>query len=330
MESKQIVSDNFNFRELRVYDKLALKSLHEELFPIKYSDSFYDDACCGKGLYGKELFTSIVTVNVDEKEVLAGFILAQFMSIQQCDDTGMFGICGEPKEVCYILTLGLQPSYRREGLGQRLIGQCCEYARGNPVCGAVYLHVIHYNRVAILFYEHMAFEFIKELKDFYALPEGRHSSYLYAFYMNGYSPPLGARLFNSISRMVVNGSSSISRCFSRGMVQSLYQALTSHNSINVIINNALPSSAATNTNKNNDNNNNNNIIIISSSRSPETRSPLEGRRNGNSSSHNNSQSHSHSQNTSSSSSSHPASSLSSSSSCSESVQMDCETGLKVL
>ena len=146
MDTRTEVTNAVHFRGIHESDKWAIKAMHEDLFPIRYSDTFYDDVCSGKGLNGRDLFSSIITINIDGKDIIIGFILAQFGATDQAEDTGLFGSTNEPKEVLYILTLGLRQSYRREGYGSRLIDKCIEYARRNPLCGAVSnlkYHAIH-------------------------------------------------------------------------------------------------------------------------------------------------------------------------------------------
>ena len=130
---------NFQFRPLRSGDFAELKKLHEELFPVRYLDSFYEVAVRGVGLDGRQLFT-VAAVTFDKgQEVIAGFILAQFLNYNRnsTETTGLFDTDSEPLEVCYILTLGLRDIYRRIGLGSRLVQFCVQYAMKNVSCGAV-------------------------------------------------------------------------------------------------------------------------------------------------------------------------------------------------
>lgn len=207
------------YRPICENDKKELKELHEELFPIRYLDTFYDDAVKSKGLHGRDLFTSIAIVNDENgNEKLVGFILAQLITTNRCEDTGMFE-GNEPQDVCYILTIGLRKSYRRGGHGRRLVEKCVEYASNSPTCGAVYLHVIHYNKSAVQFYEKIGFEFIKELSEFYSIDSAFHSSYLYALYVNGYTAPLAVRYWNSFRRSIVRNWTWSCHC--RPLLQSV-------------------------------------------------------------------------------------------------------------
>lgn len=196
------VNEKIFYRQICEKDKQDLKELHEELFPIRYLDSFYEDAVRSKGLHGRDMFTSIAVLHEESgHEKLIGFVLAQLIATDSCEDSGMFG-GKEPQEVLYILTIGLRKEFRRGGHGRRLVDKCVEYACTTPSCGAVYLHVIHYNSSAIQFYEKIGFEFIMELSQFYNIDSVFHSSYLYAIYINGYCAPLRVRYWNNSRRSI--------------------------------------------------------------------------------------------------------------------------------
>lgn len=107
------------FREINRRDFAQLKSRHDALFPVKYSDSFFRDSCEGVGLNNCPLFTSIATIrrkflsretieeegidrasgrsdsarvsededeDEDEEEIIIGFILAQMLPLSECPE----------------------------------------------------------------------------------------------------------------------------------------------------------------------------------------------------------------------------------------------------
>jgi ribosomal protein S18 acetylase RimI-like enzyme len=94
-------SPNIKFRAIRKDDFQCIKRLHEEFFPVKYSDEFYRDACIGIGVNDSPLYTCLAvkeTVNsvglssssegksrkgVDE---IVGFIFAQFIPYERSED----------------------------------------------------------------------------------------------------------------------------------------------------------------------------------------------------------------------------------------------------
>lgn len=134
------------FREVEAAHRQRLVHMHEQLFPVNYSDSFYDKAVQKTGLRGGELFTSIAFQcrggggGGEGEEVMVGFVMGQFLPIEKCEERmDLFDGLGEPERVYYILTLGVEKGMRRSGLGTELLRQCVEDASRDVHCGAVSL-----------------------------------------------------------------------------------------------------------------------------------------------------------------------------------------------
>jgi GNAT superfamily N-acetyltransferase len=143
MESGYVYETTFSdlvFRSVNPSDQDQLKAIHDDLFPVKYSDRFFTEAVNGRGLKGGELFT-VMAVKVDAMsgfETIVGFLMGQYLRSSNCDDAfDLFEGGQESREVFYILTLGLVRSYRRCGLGSDLVRRSVEHARRNSDCGAV-------------------------------------------------------------------------------------------------------------------------------------------------------------------------------------------------
>lgn len=100
----------------------------------------------------------------------------------------------------YILTLGVADEYRRRGLAAALVDDARRHALDTRSCGALYLHVIHYNTAAIRFYERLNFEFFETLDRFYVIDGASHRAYVYVEYVNGHLGPLPHRILRSIAR----------------------------------------------------------------------------------------------------------------------------------
>ena len=154
------VIDRLKLRTIKEDDFFEIKELHEELFPVRYGDAFYQDAVRGLGMGGGELFTLLAIDN----ERIVGFIFAQVIITQRNEDKDLFLSGMESPEICYILTLGVKQEYRRAGLAHILVSKCIDFAKSNKSCGLVFLHVIHYNYAAINFYEKNRFERVRELR----------------------------------------------------------------------------------------------------------------------------------------------------------------------
>jgi ribosomal protein S18 acetylase RimI-like enzyme len=164
------LKDQVNYRAVRTTDVEQLKALHDELFPVKYSDKFYEDACRGIGLFKRPLYCIVVTIptpikqlegteinepgakngNIGEeaiektdkyvvKETMIGFVLAQFMRTSECGDDDLFNslFYSPPLDVFYILTIGVVDKYRGMHVGSTLLRMVYEHANANNKCGCV-------------------------------------------------------------------------------------------------------------------------------------------------------------------------------------------------
>eukprot|EP00850_Spirogloea_muscicola_P001500 SM000005S17297 [mRNA] locus=s5:1204230:1205549:- [translate_table: standard] len=70
-----------------------------------------------------------------------------------------------------------------------LVQKVTKYADASGSCRGVYLHVISYNRAAILFYKKASFQCVRRLPAFYAIAGRAYDAYLYVYYVNGGRPP---------------------------------------------------------------------------------------------------------------------------------------------
>ncbi len=75
------------FRKIEIDDFAEIRALHDDLFPVKYSDSFYFDSCRETGLNGVHLFTNLA---IHDSKIV-GFIFAQFIPLQNCEDNCIIG-----------------------------------------------------------------------------------------------------------------------------------------------------------------------------------------------------------------------------------------------
>lgn len=57
-----------HFRSLRLTDHQSVKELHEELFPVKYSDEFYDSVVKNETLDGRPLYSCVAVACTRNKE----------------------------------------------------------------------------------------------------------------------------------------------------------------------------------------------------------------------------------------------------------------------
>lgn len=203
----QSVSDfpDFIFREITESDKDEIKELHELAFPVRYADSFYCDIVKNIGPNGEPLFTVIAQCVKTGK--IAGFIIAQIIPLREAEDKNLFSAYSGATSACYILTLATRPEYRRRGLASQFIELTLSHVRKCKGCGAIYLHVIHYNISAIRFYENNQFEFFRELSHFYIIDSIPYNSYLYIRYLRDYDAPFIHRIMHSARQSASSGIS---------------------------------------------------------------------------------------------------------------------------
>jgi len=85
----------------------------------------------------------------------------------------------------YLMTLGTAKEFRHCRLGTTLIEKCLGMLAEVKECGAIYLHVIHFNVAAIRFYEKLGFYRVQTIPDYYRIGDRLEDCYLYAKYLNG-------------------------------------------------------------------------------------------------------------------------------------------------
>ncbi|CAM9303016.1 unnamed protein product [Ectocarpus fasciculatus] len=128
---------------------------------------------------------------------IVGLITCQVMPLSRCRDQDRLGLhtpyggrgSAAHSEVVYILTLGTETSYRRQGIGRALLRRCVWLSRQEESIGAVYLHVITTNPAAHRFYESEGFVQVCCISDYYRINGELYDCYLYALFVNGAQPP---------------------------------------------------------------------------------------------------------------------------------------------
>ncbi|KDO23656.1 hypothetical protein SPRG_11104 [Saprolegnia parasitica CBS 223.65] len=161
-------------RRLEPRDIPQLQALHEDWFPIRYNDSFYQNA--GDGLWetGEPLFTQVAA---EHDEVLVGAVTAQIQRVEEAEDKALL----QSAEGSLILP--------ERGIASVLLETCIQEAASSPQCSALYLHVKADNYSAIRFYEKNGFQRLRFLQDYYMIHGHNHNAYLYIRYINGGSAP---------------------------------------------------------------------------------------------------------------------------------------------
>ncbi|KUF96931.1 hypothetical protein AM588_10007040 [Phytophthora nicotianae] len=161
------------FRDLNSWDIPQVRALHEEWFPIRYNQAFYDGAAQGMWMEtGGPLFARLaveipVQPNLEDRrdENILGAVTASTLPLSKVDDPDLISPDDwEHTHVMYILTLGTRSSVRRMGIASELLQECIAQACRQPQCGAVYLHVKADNLSARHFYEKNGFQNLRYLQ----------------------------------------------------------------------------------------------------------------------------------------------------------------------
>ncbi|XP_002993121.2 N-alpha-acetyltransferase 50 [Selaginella moellendorffii] len=122
----------------------SLQRLNACLFPVKYKDTYYRDAVLA-GSYTKLAFY---------KDACVGNIACRL------EETG-------PYIRVYIMTLGVLPSYRRMGIGSKLLQSVLGLCQQDPRVVDVYLHVQTNNDEAMEFYKNFDFQIVDTIFNYY-------------------------------------------------------------------------------------------------------------------------------------------------------------------
>ena len=69
----------------------------------------------------------------------------------------------------YVLTVGVEPEFRRKGLAKQMLERTCQRAKKEKGCAVAYLHVIAHDAGALRLYESLGFEKVCLHADFYRL-----------------------------------------------------------------------------------------------------------------------------------------------------------------
>jgi len=183
-ESKNRIN-RWELRSLEESDVEELKYLHDQCFPLRYPESFYQTIT-----QKQNSDSSLFSIGAIEDGRLIGALTARFIHISLCGETNLINKNSGHTHVVYILTLATSPQVRRCGLGSLLLRECLNYASKFEKCGAVYLHVITYNHDAIKFYEANGFSRLREIHNYYTINKKHYNSFVYFHFVNGGSHPV--------------------------------------------------------------------------------------------------------------------------------------------
>ncbi|CAB9530380.1 alpha-acetyltransferase 60 [Seminavis robusta] len=228
-----------SFRPLQPCDRQQIQELHEQWFPVTYSNEFYNDLVNNHRLAtsGDHLFTCVATVpntpanqrrptkkpeqmqlhmycqetqstdnpppptmiqpqkpdppddeHDNSHEIIVGCVVGAFLHPSRLNTATQQLLVPTPQvhsKLFYIMTLGTVEEYRGYGVATSLVQKCMELVQSDPTCGALYLHVIPFNRAAIRFYEKLGFYRTCAIENYYNIHNQQYDCFLYAKYFHG-------------------------------------------------------------------------------------------------------------------------------------------------
>ena len=187
--------DVIRFRPLQETDREEIQRLHEDWFPVRYQEEFFNDVVHNKMKGLDHPLYSCVAVRVPNNDAgsarserIVGCIVGSFVEVARCNSKSVELLVPNPQRhsrMFYIMTLGVVKDYRGKGLASSLVGECSRMIEEDATCGVLYLHVITYNKAAIEFYKKLGFYQVEEIQDYYIIDEKKYDSFLYAKYFHG-------------------------------------------------------------------------------------------------------------------------------------------------
>ena len=172
---------SISLRFLRPGDQSEVKSLCYEWFPIEYPDKWYDDI-----VHDRRYF-ALAACEVHTQRIV-GLVVADILPLGKCnreDQQILHKTFSLTAPVCYILILGVEKEYRRQGLASILLRQLLNTLQEHATCKAVYLHVLYSNEQAIKFYRSKNFQNRMHLPHYYCINGENFDGYCFVLYING-------------------------------------------------------------------------------------------------------------------------------------------------
>jgi len=151
------------FRDIHERDLPEVISLHEELFPVKYSRKFYD-SLLDKNSAG------MVTIIMQDlfSETIAGVCTFRIQSTPNSFLKAREG---------YIATFGIKTDFRRQGLGRNLLEFAIKEMEKVEEIYRVCLHVKTDNDAAIALYKSLGFMIKSRLYNHYMIDNEEHDAF---------------------------------------------------------------------------------------------------------------------------------------------------------
>eukprot|EP00053_Salpingoeca_punica_P005588 m.55441 g.55441 ORF g.55441 m.55441 type:complete len:165 (+) comp13313_c0_seq1:117-611(+) len=140
-------SDRMELSDLSPHNLRQLKLLNSVLFPVPYTEKFYND-CVASGDLCKLVYF---------EDIVVGAVCCRIES-----DPATPGV-----KQLYIMTLGCLAAYRRLGVGTLMLNHVLSLAKADSSIASIYLHVQISNTDAVEFYKKHGFTIKETIPDYY-------------------------------------------------------------------------------------------------------------------------------------------------------------------
>lgn len=164
LTERQSFEDLYEFRPLNRNDLKAVRLLHDELLPVKYSDNFYKAMLNG-------VYKSLLLYAKDA-DILIGISTWKIEHRQINDDYDTKKI-----QIGYLATFGIRNNFRRKGLGKYLLLSTLSMMQ-EMKCKLCELHVLSTNYAAKNLYEKCHFIVKLKLPNHYHFDNKLHDAFL--------------------------------------------------------------------------------------------------------------------------------------------------------
>ena len=178
-----------------------VKKLHEEWFPIKYEDKFFNDTIVtnmGPFFTVGAFYPKKISEN-EYKDIILGLAICQWSYVDNSffnstnkslvkeisdnlnyEEEARLFLSRDKYYYCfYIMSLGVIDECRKLHIGTELMRIVLNTGANVPLCLGVYLHVISDNISGKKFYEKKGFVCANIIKDYYLIEDKRYSSEVY-------------------------------------------------------------------------------------------------------------------------------------------------------
>lgn len=172
---------DFFYQPVNHHDIPELKLLQNELFPIQYSDSLYNEI--GSQIISLGCYLNHPGYNLGEIPMLVGAILFR-VQMNTSNSHLRWTYMMSSTRCTYIITIGVVTILRGRGIAKNLINYCLDYSRKSESTPLyISLHVAEYNSEAIPFYESFGFELAEKLENHYYINNEYFDAYHYIYYL---------------------------------------------------------------------------------------------------------------------------------------------------